>query len=279
MDRARLTAAADDGVAGDRAARGEARKATTSATSAASTSRWIELRTRLSSASAGEMPRLLARRSTTPGVASVRVSPGWTTVTVIPAGPSSSARFFVSAATATLRIEPMTDPVLRAPRPEMLMIRPQPWAIIAGATAWAQRRYPSTLTFMSSQNSSAVTSASFGGAAWPSGLAALLTRTSTPPSSAVAAATIARTDSSSPVSTTTGTTARPVEARSSTAAASERVATAGGDDDVAALVAERPGDRLADAPAAAGDDGPLAGELEIHRPRLARPRRTTVTQP
>ena len=44
------------------------------------------------------------------------------------------------AATATLRMEPMADPTERAPRPEMLMMRPQPWATMWGATAWAQRR-------------------------------------------------------------------------------------------------------------------------------------------
>ena len=41
-----------------------------------------------------------------PGVRSVTVMPGWTTVTLMPAGPSSSARFLVRAATATLRTEP-----------------------------------------------------------------------------------------------------------------------------------------------------------------------------
>ena len=86
------------------------------------------------------MPWASASRATTPGVASVRVRPGCTTVTLMPLGPSSSARFLVSAATATLRIEPTAEPVERAPSPEMLMMRPHPCAAIRGATAWAQRR-------------------------------------------------------------------------------------------------------------------------------------------
>ena len=133
VDRAGAAAAAGDGVAGDRrrcaARRGRPRRRRPRS---ASTMRRIVLRPRLRSASSSVMPWAAARRAITPGVASVRVRPGCTTVTLMPCGPSSSARFFVIAATATLRIEPMTAPVLRAPRPEMLMIRPQPWAIIAG---------------------------------------------------------------------------------------------------------------------------------------------------
>ena len=71
---------------------------------------------------------------------SVTVIPGWTTVTVMPAGPSSSARFAVIAATATLRTDPTSDPVRRALSPLMLMIRPHPAETMCGATARAQRR-------------------------------------------------------------------------------------------------------------------------------------------
>jgi hypothetical protein len=102
--------------------RGEARNAITSATSAAVTSRPIDTP---SASAAG-------------GVRSVTVGPGWTTVTLIPCGPSSSARFFVSALTATLRTEPTTEPVERAASPLTLMIRPQP--SMCGTTARAIRR-------------------------------------------------------------------------------------------------------------------------------------------
>src|SRR6202042_395584 len=121
--------------------RGEARKAITAATWLASMSGRGGLRpaTRRS-ISAGSTPAAAAWAAMTPGVASVRVSPGWTAVTLTPDGPSSSARFLVIADTATLRMDPMTDPVLRAARPLTLTIRPQPAATMPGATAWAHRR-------------------------------------------------------------------------------------------------------------------------------------------
>ena len=71
---------------------------------------------------------------------SVIVSAGWTTLTLMPCGPSSSDRFFVSAATATLRIVPVTEPVRRAATPATLTIEPQPPAAMCGATARMQRR-------------------------------------------------------------------------------------------------------------------------------------------
>ena len=76
----------------------------------------------------------------TPAVFSVRVRPGWTTLTLMPFGPSSSARFFVSATTETLRMLPIIEPVWRAARPLTLMMRPQPRSIMCGATSRAQRR-------------------------------------------------------------------------------------------------------------------------------------------
>ena len=57
---------------------------------------------------ADDVPRERAAVSSV--MRSVRVAPGCTTVTLIPWGPNSSARFFVIAATETLRIEPRTDP-------------------------------------------------------------------------------------------------------------------------------------------------------------------------
>src|SRR3954471_18842983 len=103
--------------------RGEQRNAITSATSAAVTSLPID-----------------AASGPTGGIRSVTVGPGCTTVTLIPDGPSSSARFLVSAATATLRTLPTTEPVWRAANPLTLTIRPQPDAAMNGATARAQRR-------------------------------------------------------------------------------------------------------------------------------------------
>src|ERR1700722_530982 len=120
---------------------GEARKAITAATWLASMSVRVRLRLDIRrSISADSTPAAAAWAAMTPGVASVRVNPGWTALTLTPDGPSSSARFLVIAETATLRMEPITDPVLRAARPLTLMIRPQPAAIMPGATAWAHRR-------------------------------------------------------------------------------------------------------------------------------------------
>jgi hypothetical protein len=96
---------------------------------------------RLAVTAAAVPPPAAARAASRSGVLSVTVMPGCTTVTSIPDGPSSSARILVRAATATLRIEPAgAVPALRAARPLMLMIRPQPWAVMCGATARAQRR-------------------------------------------------------------------------------------------------------------------------------------------
>ena len=91
-------------------------------------------------ASSTETPHSAARRSSSSGMRSVQVSPGWTTVTLTPWGPSSSARFFVSAATATFLMLPMAVPDWRAASPLTLTMRPQPLAFRMGATARAQRR-------------------------------------------------------------------------------------------------------------------------------------------
>src|SRR4051794_4646484 len=155
-------------------------------------------------------------------VRSVWVRPGCTTVTLMPWRPSSSARFLVRADTATLRTDPMTEPVWRAARPLTLMMRPQPWAIIPGATSRAQRRYPMTLVLTSPHRASVVISASFGGALMPPGMAAAFTRMSTPPRAALSAVTMPCTDSSSPVSHAWPTTVRPVAAASSSTAPSIR---------------------------------------------------------
>jgi hypothetical protein len=121
--------------------KGEARKAITAATWLASMSVRVRLRPAIRrSISAGSTPAAAACATRTPGVASVRVSPGWTAFTLMPDGPSSSARFLVIADTATLRMDPMIDPVLRAASPLTLMIRPQPASTMPGATAWAHRR-------------------------------------------------------------------------------------------------------------------------------------------
>ena len=71
---------------------------------------------------------------------SVRVGPGCTTVTLIPNGPSSSARFLVMAETLTLRTVCATELALRAARPLTLMMRPQPAVFMCGTTARAARR-------------------------------------------------------------------------------------------------------------------------------------------
>ncbi len=53
----------------------------------------------------------------------------------MPFGPSSSARFLVSAETPTLRSVAMGRPVWYAAKPPMLMMRPQPFLIRCGASA------------------------------------------------------------------------------------------------------------------------------------------------
>src|SRR6478736_3283374 len=107
--------------------RGEARKATTYATSRASTMRPIEV-------------VLAARCSVADSVRSVRVAPGCSATTLIPFGPSSSARFLVSAETPTLRIVAIGRPVPYAASPPILMIRPQPFLIKCGASARVVRK-------------------------------------------------------------------------------------------------------------------------------------------
>jgi hypothetical protein len=86
-----------------------------------------------------------------------------------------------------------------------------------------------------------------------------------PPSRLAASATARSTPASSPVSATTATTRPPKSALSSAAAAARRARSRGEQRDLGAFAREGAGDRLADAPAAAGDEGTLALELEIHR--------------
>jgi len=73
------------------------------------------LAARRRSASSSDAPVSAEIAASRSAVRSVRVIPGWTTVTLTPLGPSSSARFLVKAETATLRIEPMIEPAWRAP--------------------------------------------------------------------------------------------------------------------------------------------------------------------
>lgn len=121
--------------------RGDARNATTSATSAAVTNRpMLTPAAMLFSSSATEIPRAAAISANFSGVRSVTVYPGCTTVTAIPCGPSSSARFLVIAATATLRIDPNVELASRALSPLTFTIRPQPRSRIPGASARAHRR-------------------------------------------------------------------------------------------------------------------------------------------
>ena len=209
------------------------------------------------------MPGRRPIRSITPGVASVRVSPGWTTVTLMPHGPSSSARFFVIAATATLRIEPITAPVLRAPRPGD--VDDPPPALVdhqrgdgLGAAQVAEHLdvhvLPEQLAGDLGQLRRRRLAERLGGAVDEDVDAAQRGVGRRRP--------CARTDASSPVSTTIGVTVRPVAASQlQRRLLQRRPVRAGAIDDVAALVGQRPGHRLADAAAAAGDDRPLAREL------------------
>jgi hypothetical protein len=74
---------------------GDARKATRKAISVASTTRPMLTDALSLVSAAGSIVR------------SVRVVPGWIATTLIPWGPSSSAKFFVSEETAALRSEAM----------------------------------------------------------------------------------------------------------------------------------------------------------------------------
>ena len=79
------------------------------------------------------------------------------------------------------------------------------------------------------------------------------------------AATIALTEASSPVSAAIALMARPVCCAIFRAAAASSAALSARDNgDFGAFAGELQRDRLADAAAAAGDDGDLAGQIEIH---------------
>src|SRR5215813_10664438 len=99
------------------------------------------------------------------------------------------------------------------------MIRPQPCRCIYGATALAQRKYPTTFVSISSSKASSLASAR-APRTKPPGVAALLTRISTLPKVTTVVSTMRRTDSQLVVSVGTGRIRRPVSCSSSPAAAS-----------------------------------------------------------
>src|SRR5215471_5102074 len=99
------------------------------------------------------------------------------------------------------------------------MILPQPWRCIYGATALAQRKYPTTFVLMSSSKSSSLASAR-APRTRPPGVAALFTRMSTLPRVTTVVSTMRRTDSQLVVSVGTGRIRRPVSCSSSLAASS-----------------------------------------------------------
>src|SRR6266446_7976181 len=99
------------------------------------------------------------------------------------------------------------------------MILPQPWRCIYGATALAQRKYPTTFVLISSNKSSSLASAR-APRTRPPGVAALFTRISTLPRVTTVVSTMRRTDSQLVVSVGTGRMRRPVSCSSSPAASS-----------------------------------------------------------
>src|SRR5215831_5399241 len=99
------------------------------------------------------------------------------------------------------------------------MILPQPWRCIYGATALAQRKYPTTFVSISSSKASSLASARAPRTKLP-GVAALLTRMSTRPRVTTVVSTMQRTDSQLVVSVGTGRMRRPVSCSSSPAASS-----------------------------------------------------------
>ena len=125
---------------------------------------------------------------------------------------------------------------------------------------------------MSAQKCSLVISASAGGFDWPPGWAAALTRMSMRPKAECTAATIRFTSSSWPVSALKADDATAGLVRETGGGGIGRGHVAGDDRHVGAFTRELARNRLADAAAAAGHDGGLACELEIHDclPRLVR---------
>ena len=193
---------------------------TTFATSSAVTSRPMETEAPSRRSISGTVtPARAARSARFSGVFSVTVMPGWTTVTLIPSLPSSSARFLVIADTATFRTVPVIAPLDLAASPLTLTIRPQPAARMCGTKARMHRRYPSTFTLICSPNSSA-SNPSTPTTAPEFALAAAFTRMSAPPSPSMTAAAIAATDASSAVSQGTASTVRPESAARDSRAAS-----------------------------------------------------------
>ena len=126
--------------------------------------------------------------------------------------------------------------------------------------------------FMSAQKCSLVISVSDGGLPWPPACAAQLTRMSMRPSAEATSATIFFTAASSPVSVLNCSTlmlllTRAMSAAADCSAALSRATMA----TLTPFAGQLERDRLADAAVAAGDDGHLAFELEVHgSPRVDR---------
>ena len=110
----------------------------------------------------------------------VSMNPGGTALTVMPLGPYSSARVFVSPLTADFAAT--YGDMYGAPEcvleDEMLTMRPQPASSMSGSTAWMQWKTPLRLTSMTRCHRSNETSWNFLKLSRP----AALTRIDTGPS-------------------------------------------------------------------------------------------------
>src|SRR3954452_6272008 len=117
------------------------------------------------------------------------MKPGGTALTVMPAGPYSSASDLVRPFTADLAAT--YDDMYGCPEwvldDEMLTMRPQPASIMSGSTAWMQWKTPLRLTSTTRCHSSNVMSVNFLNPSRP----AALTRMVTGPNCARIAAIVA----------------------------------------------------------------------------------------
>ena len=224
---------------------------------------------------AASTPSSLARAASRRGVRSVRVMPGCTQFTVMPKRPSWTARVLLMCTSDVLRAPPLRLPALRALRPLMLMMRPQRCSFMKGMAARAQRSAPTYFTLKSWRRSSS-TRPSMGPTALgePPGGEPLFTRMWSPPSCAAACATMPSTWARLVTSAGMAITRRPVSVGQLARRGLQRVLGAGHDGHVRAFARQLPRDGLADAEAAAGDDGLLALEPEIHGVPPSMPSRT-----
>ena len=210
------------------------------------------------STSSAVMPSMSARSCWSWRRRGVRTGPGWTQLTRTPSAATSSERFLVTAATpalVTALLAPVAPAVRSAP-PPMTTMRPPPRARMWGTTSRERRTKAMSLTSMWLRQASSGRLRTVPEMA----LTALLTRMSTPPNSATVEATRLAMSSGDVTSARRGRTRLPVASSISRAASCSGPFASSADGDGGAFLRQRHGRRLADAHAAARDDGDLVSQ-------------------